>query len=53
MLADQGLRGAIVDTGTGELITERYRISTPKPATPSAVIETIGAVINKFDWQGR
>lgn len=47
-----GIKGAIVNTRKGELVTERYRIPTPKPATPAAVIETIEAVINKFDWHG-
>ena len=47
-----GIKGAVVDTEKGELITERYRISTPKPATPAAVIETIQTIINKFEWQG-
>ena len=47
-----GIKGAIVDTNKGELITERYRIPTPNPATPDAVIETIEAIIKNFDWQG-
>lgn len=47
-----GIKGAIVDTKKGELISDRYRIPTPKPATPSAVIETIAAIINNFEWQG-
>jgi len=47
-----GIKGAIVDTSRGELITERYRIPTPKPATPDTVIETIEVIINNFDWQG-
>ena len=29
-----GIKGAIVDTKTGELLSERFRIATPKPATP-------------------
>ena len=47
-----GIKGAIVDTQKGELITDRYRIPTPKPATPSAVIETIELIIRHFDWHG-
>jgi len=47
-----GIKGAIVDTQKGELITERYRISTPKPATPYAVIEVIEKIIKNFEWQG-
>jgi polyphosphate glucokinase len=29
-----GIKGAPVDTQTGELLAERVRIKTPKPATP-------------------
>ncbi len=47
-----GIKGGIVDTQEGELITERYRIPTPKPAIPSSVIETIEVIIRNFDWHG-
>jgi polyphosphate glucokinase len=47
-----GIKGAVVDIKAGELVTDRYRISTPKPATPQAVIETIEAIIRHFDWHG-
>lgn len=47
-----GIKGAIVDTKAGELITERYRIPTPQPATPPSVIETMEAIIRNFDWHG-
>ena len=47
-----GIKGAIVDTKKGVLLTERYRIETPQPATPNAVIQTITRVIAHFDWQG-
>lgn len=47
-----GIKGGIVDTQKGELITDRYRIDTPRPAVPSSMIETIEAIIRNFDWQG-
>jgi polyphosphate glucokinase len=47
-----GIKGAIVDTKKGKLITERHRIPTPKPATPPAMIKTIEAIIDHFDWDG-
>ena len=47
-----GIKGAIVDTKTGDLLTERHRIPTPKPATPEAVIETICKLVKEFDWHG-
>ncbi len=46
-----GIKGAPVDTKTGELLSERYRIPTPQPATPSAVIDTIEEVTRHFNWK--
>lgn len=47
-----GIKGAIVDTKSGELLTDRYRIPTPQPATPDAVIDTITKIITHFKWKG-
>ncbi|MEQ9304847.1 MAG: ROK family protein [Marinoscillum sp.] len=47
-----GIKGAIVDTKTGTLISERHRISTPQPATPESIIDTVVALIGEFDWKG-
>ncbi len=47
-----GIKGAIVDTDLGQLLTDRYRIPTPQPATPEAVIDTIVKIIQHFDWDG-
>ena len=47
-----GIKGAVVDTKKGELITERHRIPTPQPATPRAVIETVEQLVREFDWHG-
>ncbi len=47
-----GIKGAPVNTLTGELLTERYRLLTPQPATPDAVAETVGQVARFFDWHG-
>jgi polyphosphate glucokinase len=47
-----GIKGAPVDTRTGELIAPRFRIPTPHPATPDAVAETVAQVAEHFDWTG-
>lgn len=47
-----GVKGAIVDTSTGELVTERFRIPTPQPATPSAIANTLAEVVAHFNWSG-
>lgn len=47
-----GIKGAIVNTKKGKLLTERYRIDTPQPATPEAVILTIRKIVDHFEWTG-
>jgi polyphosphate glucokinase len=47
-----GIKGAIVDTLTGELLTERHRIETPQPATPEAVAAVIAQLVLHFHWNG-
>ena len=47
-----GIKGGIVDIEKGEMITDRYRIPTPQPATPDAIIETITKIIDHFEWKG-
>jgi polyphosphate glucokinase len=47
-----GIKGAPVDTQTGELVAERLRIKTPKPATPEAIVETAVEVVRRSGWYG-
>ncbi len=47
-----GIKGALVDTETGEMMTDRLRIPTPQPATPKAVIKTVKKIVKHFDYAG-
>ncbi|MGH3576202.1 MAG: polyphosphate--glucose phosphotransferase [Mycobacterium sp.] len=47
-----GIKGGIVDLDTGQLIGDRFKLATPQPATPAAVVKTIAAVVNEFNWSG-
>jgi polyphosphate glucokinase len=47
-----GIKGAPVDTETGELTGERLRIKTPQPATPEAIVETAARVVTESGWDG-
>jgi len=47
-----GIKGAPVDIDKGELAGERFRILTPKPATPKAVADVVGEVVEHFNWKG-
>jgi polyphosphate glucokinase len=51
-IGGSGIKGAPVDTETGELLAERYRIPTPQPSTPEAVAEVIAEIARHFDWKG-
>lgn len=47
-----GIKGAIVDTEHGTLVTDRHRIPTPRPASPDAVAGVIAELVRHFDWKG-
>lgn len=47
-----GIKGAPVDTKTGELLAPRHRILTPQPAKPKSVANAVGEVARFFDWNG-
>jgi len=48
-----GIKGAPVDTKTGELIAERLRIKTPEKAEPQPVAEVVAQIAKSFDWKGQ
>ena len=51
-IGGSGIKGAVVDTLTGELKTERIRIPTPQPATPKAVAETLKQLVDQIGFKG-
>jgi polyphosphate glucokinase len=46
-----GIKGAIVDTERGALVTDRYRLPTPKRAKPEPVVETVAQIVEHFQWK--
>lgn len=50
-IGGSGIKGAIVNINTGEIISERQRFKTPESATPQAVAETIKAMVDFFNWK--
>lgn len=46
-----GMKGGVVDTRTGNLVGERFRIPTPQPATPEACATVIREIVDEL--QGR
>jgi polyphosphate glucokinase len=47
-----GIKGAIVDTVSGKLITDRYRIDTPEGAEPKDVSITMHKICQHFQYTG-
>lgn len=47
-----GIKGALVNTHTGEMLTERYRLLTPKPAKPKPMVAIMTEIAKHFNWQG-
>lgn len=51
-IGGSGIKGAIVDTRTGELTTQRVRIATPKQSTPDNVAEVVVDLVKRANWTG-
>ena len=51
-IGGSGIKGAIVDAETGELLTKRLRVDTPEPSTPQAVAEAVTGIVQHFNWTG-
>ncbi len=47
-----GIKGAPVNTETGELLAERIRIKTPKDAEPQPVADVVAEIARSFQWNG-
>jgi polyphosphate glucokinase len=43
-----GIKAAAVDLDAGTLVSGRYRVVTPNPSTPAAVIASIGRLVKKI-----
>lgn len=43
-----GIKGAAVDTRTGQLLGDKIRILTPQPATPEACIKVIVRIVDRL-----
>ena len=51
-IGGSGIKGAKVNLETGELSSERFRVDTPRPATPESMALAVKEVVEHFDWKG-
>jgi polyphosphate glucokinase len=48
-----GIKAAVVDLASGQLVTERIRELTPRPATPDAVLDVVVDVVRRLEAAGK
>jgi polyphosphate glucokinase len=46
-----GIKGAIIDVQTGKLLSDRVKIPTPAPASPSSVVEVVGELLDRLKYK--
>jgi polyphosphate glucokinase len=51
-IGGSGIKGALVDTTTGALLTSRVRYATPSPSTPDLVAEIVARIVSEAGWDG-
>jgi len=51
-IGGSGIKGALVNVETGQLVGERLRIETPQPALPDAVAEVVATLTRNLEWKG-
>jgi len=51
-IGGSGMKGALVNSVTGELVTKRFRIPTPKSRKPEDMAKVFKRIVNHFDYKG-
>ena len=51
-IGGSGIKGALVNTITGEMLTKRFRIPTPASRKPKEMAEVVNQIIKHFDYNG-
>jgi polyphosphate glucokinase len=51
-IGGSGMKAAMVDPRKGVLLTDRFRISTPTPASPASMTDVVAELVEHFAWSG-
>jgi len=52
-IGGSGIKGALVDAETGEMLTERHRIPTPPTRKPEEMADVVAQIVQHFDHKGK
>ena len=47
-----GIKGVVVDTETGDLRSDRFRLPTPQPSAPADVAAVVKELVSQLDYSG-
>lgn len=51
-IGGSGIKGALVDTVSGELVSERVRVESPPTFQPEEVTAAVGEIVRQLDYHG-
>lgn len=51
-IGGSGIKGALVNSETGEMLTKRFRIPTPESRRPKPMAEVVDQIVKHFDHKG-
>jgi len=51
-IGGSGIKGAPVETQTGDFTRDRKRVDTPEPAKPRPVAKAVAEIVHHFEWDG-
>lgn len=51
-IGGSGIKGALVNAETGEMLTERFRIPTPKSKKPKDMAKVVAEIVDHFNYEG-
>lgn len=51
-IGGSGIKGALVNSLTGEMLTKRYRIPTPPSRNPKEMAQVVAEIVKHFDHKG-
>lgn len=47
-----GMKGGLVDVEKGEMVSERFKLPTPKPSKPASMSKVMAEIVDHFKYKG-